>query len=547
MGTKKKSITLHEAAFYLFFMIMFGMRMWGIYESKPLYAPLLVVGFLMWGISIISDRHTVLDYMIIAAFMGLACVVYLHTGEKGLLLYFALMLGMKSIDIKRLFRSGIFIGGAGMAILSFLSAFGIIEDISFAQLRNALGAVFRRSLGFPHPNTLSSSFTIIAMMIMFVVGHDDRKRVWRYSGLMLGIGTYLYMYSGSRTGLLTLAGFLALNIVYTYRRKVGAVEKAVVALLFPVIWVVTILVPFVVTPDIIEKIRAYDYNFGSRYEVASYFIENNSISLFGIRLNNPEGNLYGIDFSQLYLLLQLGLVAFAVVTALWIMLLRDEVKCGRIGELIVTVSLIIMGISDPFLYNIGFKNLAFAFMGVVLYKHIGYWEKSLSSLSLFRGKEIQPLKIGNAQFSVPVIIKTEGVVKPVNVKNTKKAAVAMTALFFAVALLLYIMTPTPEYVLADRNCGEKSDQVYMGLEGSTYTGNDIAQIKREGNFVIDYTDENELMYVYYADQNDPIPGGFYAPNAAVIEKLRRSVSVFFWGIMAALVGIKIVNFLHKHS
>ena len=52
--------------------------------------------------------------------------------------------------------------------------------------------------------------------------------------------------------------------------------------------------------------------------------------------------------------------------------LHDEVKNQRISELVITFSLLVMGVSDPFLYNIGFKNLAFCFMGVWLYKAVNH-------------------------------------------------------------------------------------------------------------------------------------------------------------------------------
>ena len=524
---KAKKLSLNEAAFYLFFIIMFGMRMWGIYESKPLYGPLLVVGFIMWGLSILLDHHTVIEYLVICGFMGLAGIVYLNTGEKGLILYFALMLGMKHINVKRLFSVGAIVGGAGMACLMFLSSFDIIEDISFIQFSDTLGAVFRRSMGFPHPNTLGSSFVIIAMMIMFVTGYDDRKKVWKYSGIILGVGMYLYSYTGSRTGLFTLIGYLCLNIFFAYRSRLGIVEKVIVAMVLPAIWASTIILPFFTTESLVESIRRFDYNLGSRYEMAGYFLANNSFSLFGIRLNDPDATNYGIDFSQLYLLFQLGVVAFVIITALWIILLRDEVRDNRIEELVVTIALLFMGITDPILYNIGFKNLAFAFMGVMIYR---YLRNTKDKMPEPLNKELQLMSFGdiNTGTLLPGIKHTSGGVN----SSKKKLMIEMVivAASLAPAILWYVTTPEPEYVLADRNCGEKSYQILPGLEGNTYSAKEIDSIKHNGNIVLDYTDEHEQMYVYYANEKQPVAGGYYAPNAAKVEKLRKGLSIFFWGV-----------------
>ena len=40
-------LSVSELSFYLFFSLLFGMRMWGIYEGKPLYIPLLAVGLFL--------------------------------------------------------------------------------------------------------------------------------------------------------------------------------------------------------------------------------------------------------------------------------------------------------------------------------------------------------------------------------------------------------------------------------------------------------------------------------------------------------------------
>ena len=129
-GITKEKITYGELFYFLFFALMFGMRMWGIYESRPLYIPLLIAGMLMWGLSIVLRKHTLFEYMIMAIFMGISCIVYYNTGEKGLILYFALMLGMKAIDEKKLFKVGFTVGIIGTTCLTCLVDFGIIEDIA---------------------------------------------------------------------------------------------------------------------------------------------------------------------------------------------------------------------------------------------------------------------------------------------------------------------------------------------------------------------------------------------------------------------------------
>ena len=540
----KVKSTYSELFFYLFFALMFGMRMWGIYESKPMYPPMLIVGMLLWLASIVLSEHNLFEYLLIFFFMGLSAIVYLNTGEKGVILYFALMLGMKGIDPKKLFKVGLAAGGSGLICLTFLSAFGIIEDVSYIHWTAQLGQVFRRSLGFAHPNILSSSFVILAIMLLYIIGYENIKKLIAISSVLLLFSIYIYVYSLSRTGLVITVGFIFLNLFYAYRNKIGLFEKMILAMLFPLIWTISIIGPLFVTERGIEIVRKFDYNLGSRWEVGNYYIKNNDLALFGQRLINPEGSVYGIDMSQLYLLLQLGVIAFVLITLLWIGLIVDEIRNNRVQELLITGSMLVMGITDPFLYNIGFKNIAFIFIGINLYKYVSL------CLNRFPKKLRQPVVL------LPLVVKTvsfpciekscdENVSRERAVSHKRRRAAAICCgiiITLFAAGTFYLVSPEPDYVLADRNSGEQVTKVKKSLVGRTYSASEISNIRSSGNIVLNYTDDEELMYIYYAHEADEVPGGYYAPNAAGLEKFRLTVSIFFWGsffmsvIYAAVTG-----------
>lgn len=537
MTISKSEITFRELFFYLFFAVMFGMRMWGIYESKPLYAPLLIVGFAFWIISMLMTELTVLEYLVCGALMLVAGLVYINTGEKGLLLYFALMLGMKGIETKKLFTVGIYAGMSGMICLTFLAAFGFIEDVAYVQPRAIVGPVFRHSLGFPHPNTLSSSFTILTMMIMYVIGHTDKKKLWKASAILLVCGLYLYLYSGSRTGIAITVGYLSLNLIYAYRNKLSLVEKMLVALIMPVLWIVSIVIPSVLTQKSLQGFVDKDPTLAARWTVGNYYLTYNTITPFGRILNNPKPEIDVIDMSQLYLYLQLGIVAFFVISSLWVALLHDEVRHERLSELVITVSLLLMGITDSFLYNIGFKNLAFAFMGVWLFGFLKSCETKQPEL-LCRG--FQPLKIGSKSFVLPVLMIKGG-------NNTPKKAFIGGGILIAtltiIAIITYVRVPDPTFILADRGYGEKSFN-WDGY-GKTYSYEDIKEFGEGGNYVLNYTDDKEQMYVFYTNPDNIVANGWYAPMAGVIEKLRKSVSIVFFGVIFITILFRTIGEGHR--
>ena len=532
----KLTISYREFFFYLYFAVMFGMRMWGVYEGTMLYGPLLVLGFLLWGVSVLMTRHTVLEYLIMGAFLALAAVVYLNSGEKGLLLYFTLMLGMKNIDIKKLFKVGIVAGGIGMALLVFLTSFGILEEVAYLQSRPHIGTIFRHALGMPHPNTLSSSFFIISVMVMYVIGHEDRIKVWKTSGILAVIAAYLYSYSGSRTGIAINFGYLALNLFYAYRKKTGIIEKTILTLLLPVIWGVSILLPALATDALIDKLLAIDHTLMSRLEIGKDYLQKCPVTLFGTVVFDGTQR-YGIDLSQLNLFLNLGIIAFVVVSVLNIWLVADEVKENRISELVITFTFLVMGVTDPFLYNISFKNLCFVFMGAMIYRYLAEVHDRIPQ---WMRAEIQPIGIEDAKIAVDFpgwIISLKESARKLSCKKRGIAFICSVSLALLSAALIYIMSPVPQFALADRN--EREHILIKELVGKTYTEGEIEEIKSHGNVVLNYKDENELMYVYYSDENEPIEGGYYSKNAALMEKVRKSISVLFWGTIGAY-GIIII-------
>lgn len=546
---KTSVIRVRELFFYLFFAVMFGMRMWGIYEGKALYGPLLLLGFALWGISIFMTEHTVLEYLVMGAFMLLAGLVYINSGEKGLLLYFALMLGMKAINEKSLFRVGIVVGLAGMAVMTFLATFGIIEDTAYIQYRAPFGEIFRRSLGFPHPNTLSSSFTIIAIMIMYVIDKSDWKKALKTAVILGLIAVYLFIFSGSRTGVMITFLCLTAMILMTFKKQIGLFDKIVVGAIYVGIWAISVVASLVLPDALLKKLDSMDQAFFSRWVINKNFFINNRLSLFGIRINNPDEITNGLDMSQFYLFLQLGLVAFVVVSILWIVLLWDECKENRIGELVVTLCLLLMGVTDPFLYNIGFKNMAFVFMGMVLYKLL---DKAVAGMPEVFGRKVQILKIGDKELEVPgwgrvmagrgsaMSAPSSGNRASSKVRNVNRQRLVfggLVCLSAAASIIVYVMSATPRLVLSDNDSVEHIP--IEGMIGQTYTEEEIEDIRDDGNYVLNYTDENELMYTYYADEADAVKGGHYAPAAAGMEKLRVSLSIFFWGVMISAAAMQI--------
>lgn len=536
-------ISVRDSFFYFYFMLMFGMRMWGVYEGKAMYAFLIVVALLLWTISFLMTEYTLFEYLWSGLLLSLAGIVYINSGEKGLLFYFTLLIGMKNVDVKSLFKWGVVAGASGMMIRGFLTTFGLVEDIVYIQERSIVGDVLRHALGAPHPNTLGTSMTVIAAMVLYIIGHDDRKTVCKTSVVLFLVALFIYVFTQGRTGLFISIGVLLLNLIYTYRNSIGFLEKCVLALIMPILIVISVFIPAFATEGFLDVVKSLDFTLYKRLTLGQYYFQNNAIVLWGQRLNDPLNKVYGIDLSLLYLFLQLGVIAFAVIMFMWGVVIFDSVKNNRTDELVIIFSFLLMGVTDPFLYNISFKNIAFVFIGITLFK---YSEQIAVRMHPLFCRKIRLFNNGEKLITVThnlIVIERK------DIRKMTIATACFAVLMLVVVFAGYVLTPNPNYVLLDRNTRSERSLIKDAV-GKAYTTEEIAQIRNEGNIVINYSGEDELMYTYYSDQANPVVGGVYAPNLPKFEKIRFWLGVFFWGMVffsgsVYLMGGLKGRFVHK--
>ena len=175
--TESTTIQLSEIIYLAYFTVMFGARAIGLYEGMLPYNIMLVIGMLLFLLKIAMTRHTFAEYLLMGTLLFISLIVYYNTGEKGLLLYFTMMLGMKNVSLKRVMKWAAAILSISFTVLVFLSVFGWKQDITYLNDRAGFGQVLRRSLGYPYPNTLFTTYIILMVLIMYVLGKQTKKEL----------------------------------------------------------------------------------------------------------------------------------------------------------------------------------------------------------------------------------------------------------------------------------------------------------------------------------------------------------------------------------
>ena len=516
------SIKIYELIYYIYFLVLFGARAVGLYDGQKIYNVCLVLGVLAFGIKVLSTRHTLAEYLAIASFLSIGALTYLCSGEKGLLLYFTMMLGMKSINKKKVMRLGLCILSAAYFILYLLSVSGLITELNHINRRTGYGYLLRHSLGYPYPNTAHTTLLILVILFFFLYEASDLKALLKAEIIAMLLNLYVYLYTVSLTGLLSITIYLVINFYLQARTDRSKPENALLHILFPAIVIFSIVGPILAKGSLFTILNKLLHK---RYEYALYFLTNEKITLFGSYFKKPPTNWYMLDNSFLYLFLQLGVMPFAFVCIIYLLWIRNLISENKIRELAVIITFCFIGMSDPFLFNLSYKNLTFIFLGQWLYNTL---EKQSEKYPEFLSKEFLILPFGEKEITCSPVI-------PEKIRNffsgtfceIASHAIRYTLIFVVVCMLgsfVYEKTTSEPQILY---VNTKIADPYFKHKNIEMTQADIDAAIAEGNLVEGYSPEDPTMYVF-------------KKKAPHMEYIRSIVSCGLW---AGLLSVLLISIL----
>ncbi|SFC74968.1 glycosyltransferase family 4 protein [Butyrivibrio sp. YAB3001] len=503
--TNKRVITAAELAYLCYFAVMLGAKAVGLYEGQMLYNICLVIGAALFACKIALTKHNIVEYLIIVLLMALGAVVYLQSGEKSLLIYFTMMLGIKGVSTDRLFKVGGAIWLTSFVTLYVLSVVGIIPEFSFSLLREGWPIILRHSLGYPHPNTLHASYFVLVAFLLYLTRNLSKKYIVAISVVLLLGNGYVFMYSVSRNGFLMVCIYLFLHLYLYLRSKRTKIEDFMLMALLPLGIIAIVGIPLLTTGDVFEWINT---TLAGRYEYTRYYLTHEPLKLFGIESIAVPDSRFVIDSSYVYLIFRLGIVSFILMLVLMVAALYDAIKNDRKAEISLLISFYLYGVLELFLFNQSFKNLTFVFMGLFIFK----------KTARFDSKAISVLNLDKFKISLP-FGKTEKT--PIIPLNIWLCSAILLVLIGVITSLLYVaIVPYPSDIYLPRSEEKTSGD---GIE--TYlTSEQVKELKKTGVMIRGYVDETTPVY------------RMQSSSVAKMERIRYTFSYGLWaGAIACLI------------
>ena len=510
------AVTLAEYCYLAYFAVMLFARGIGLYEGTTAYTVTLVIGLGLFALKILMTEHTVFEYLWMGLFLLLSLVVYHNTGEKGLLVYMTMMLGIKGVSMKRVFRTGITVWTAAFLIIHVLTLAGAVSETTLMHYKNGIGYILCHGLGYPHPNVLHIAYLVIAVFAVYQAGRLDRKKLIAETVFLFIGNLYVFMWSVSYTGFLATTVFLIFNFYFQSRRKITKPEQILIQCIFPICVLFSVLGPVAIKGHLFDLINKA---LNTRYFLSNYFLTQQPITLFGTRFIVPNYR-YTMDCSYVYAFMQLGVVTFLIICILYMLLIRNCLIRNRRIEAAIILGTCVAGVTEPFMFNLAYKNMIFLFLGVYLFE-CSQEKESVAAPVL--SKKLRILSIGQEKVSDRLLFMDQvcATGKRLLTECRKHLPVMIAAFVIGCAVpaavcMVYTAVPSRLYV------AEKSVNISDRDQPLHLSQADIQQIRQSGDLIEGYSGEKQAMYAFTG-------------NTAAIEYFRRIICVSAWiGILLCM-------------
>lgn len=502
-NSKKFTVSTGEILYWFFFGALFFAKGMGFYDGQTVFKFVLVFACLCLLGKLAIEKYTVSEIIRIIVTIGLAGFTYAVSGEKGMLLYSLMMVGMKYVDVKRLFAIGTVLWMVAFLGVAITSLFHMEDTVYKVHAKLGMGHIFRWSLGYPHPNVLHISYIVLVLLIIYTLGEHFRIKHAAY--MFIG-NCIIFLYSVSYTGFLVFMCLISGRIYLFFRKRLNKAEKMFLQLIFPVCVIISLVFPLIASGKVFEIVNKI---LSTRLALAKYYLTPEFISLFGKRVSEITSHVLTMDNAYLFAFITYGIIPFVILCVATIWMIYRLTKEEKYLEVLITLVIAIAGLTEPFLYNTSFKNLSFIFMGVLLF-----------------GKRKKESYCGSVQFQH---IKNLNKTIIVNVKHLMEVKDRWRRLFrfskrkmaagiFCAVLAALIVGPMISYP-----------------EGYVVYRIDCADISEE----MHYYEKDAVELNNYKEMADFQPGDeieCFSGNIIIMEKIRNYLLILAVGYIVGYIG-----------
>ena len=372
-----------ELGYYLFFGIMVLAKGIGLDSGRKSYYVLSAVACICIFCKLILTKYNIRQILAVGFLCLLAFVAYRNSGRMGILLTVLAIIGIKDMDVKKLFRIGLAIYGCSFAFTVIAAKLGLIYNPMAVHEKGGMELI-RWGMGYSTGNIFHVSYFMLTVFLCYTWG---RKYNFKKMLALMAGNLAVFFYSLSYTGIAVTAFYLLISLYAAGKEKAferegrpgecmqeGGAEKCsegkismgeriLCQLPLPLCLLFSFGGPFLLDYPFMQRLNVL---LQARLSFSAYYLKNQPITLLGTRMKNVPNFWIIMDNGYVYFMMTFGLVAFGLFCAGYAILIARYSKKGRLPELAMIFSFLLYGIMEQFISN-AFMNLSLLFMGEVLF------------------------------------------------------------------------------------------------------------------------------------------------------------------------------------
>lgn len=364
-NTFAETRTLEEMLFFGFFVLLSVTKGLGLYEGQKLFELLVLPAFVMGFLKILVTPYTKKQWIMQSILLILTGVVFVMSHERGILFLMFLVLGMKHISVKKVFRVGMAVWTACAIFSCCYNFFRIEHTVYRVHSKMGLGHIFRWSLGFTHPNILHITYLLLCAFLLYELGMNYK---FKHFFLLMAGNLIIFLYSVSYTGFGIVSVLLMGGYYGALRKKFCLFEKFLANLVLPGCLTLSFICPAIMfgTP-FAGPVQRLNFLLNTRIYLAYCFLNDTYMSLFGKDISKVVQSSMTLDNSYIWGFINYGLIPFSVLMIGYLVLMAYTSYKNRTMELVLLVCFLGAGFTEPFLFNTSFKNITLVLLGEMLF------------------------------------------------------------------------------------------------------------------------------------------------------------------------------------
>lgn len=350
-----------EGLYYLAVVLLLFSKGIGLYDGTVAFKLFLLPALVLLCGKIFLTKYNKKEILVIGAFLGVGALSYLLTGEKGLLLYILLLVGMKGVPVKRVFQTSLLVWSISFFGITLSSLLHLYDTPFKVHDKLGMGHIFRWGLGYVHPNILHVSFFVLIILLGYLI---KERFDFKVCLLLFAANCYVFLYSVSYAGFGMVSIYLIMQLYFKYRGKVGILEKIFAYAVFPMASALSLIGPLVLEGKAYEIINKLLNN---RLILAENFLKPENLTPFGFRVADLVTANLTMDNAYVFAFITYGYVVFAGIFIGYELLMHQLLKRNMGTEAILTIAILGYGLVEPFLFNTSLKNVSVFLLGAALF------------------------------------------------------------------------------------------------------------------------------------------------------------------------------------